>query len=244
MVRNGKRTFSIAICDDDKRYVKHLRDMIKAEEKQDGDFGMSFFFTGYDLLEKDVRRFNLLVMDMVLPDADGRKIAQEFRKRNKEGMIVFCTGKKSPIPDDFKIEPYRFIRKEYELQLKKDLRETLDELYRREAKEQICLTAGKVNVVINIEEILYIEIIKNGSQIHYYNEYNELCVLQVKERIKEIYPYVFPFGFAYAHNSYLVNCHKIKKWNTKDVILVDNTCLTISRSKEKSFHNACIRYIE
>lgn len=238
-----KSTFSIAICDDDKKYVKHLRDMLKEEEKEEGELGVYFFFNGHDLLERDVARFDLLILDLVFPNEDGRQIAREYRKRNKKGMIVFCTGKKSPIPDDFRLGVYRFIRKERLPQLRKDFQDTIDEMYRRESKEQIRFTSGKMNTMINIEDIIYIDIIKTGSRVHYYEKDGKVTSLDVKEKLKEIYRKVAPFGFAFAHNSYLVNCHKIKHWDTKDVILSDDTCLAISRSKEKSFHAACMRFI-
>lgn len=243
MARRGKHKFSVAICDDDKRYVKHLRDLIQEDEKIFNDLGFSFYFTGYDLLAGDVTRFDLLVMDMVLPNADGRKIAQEFRKRNPKAMLVFCTGKKSPIPEDFRLGTYRYIRKEPVFQLKRDFQDTVDELYRRHAKEQMVVTASKRYVVLNIEDILYIDIVKNGSRVHYYDERGNLCHLEIKEKLREVYEKVVPFGFEYPHNSYIVNCHKIKYWATRDIELIDGTCLNISRSKAKTFRAACIRYI-
>ncbi|MBO5208753.1 MAG: response regulator [Lachnospiraceae bacterium] len=243
MARRGKHKFSIAICDDDKRFVKHLRDLIQEDEKVFGDLGFSFYFTGYDLLEGDVTRFDLLVMDMVLPNADGRKIAQEFKKRNKKAMLVFCTGKKSPIPEDFRLGAYRYIRKEQPLQLKKDFQDTVDELYRRNAKEEMVVVSGKRNMVLYIEDILYIDIVKNGSRVHYYDDRGVLCHMEIREKLCEVYERVVPFGFEYAHNSYIVNCHKIKYWTTRDIELSDGTCLTISRSKAKKFYSACIRYI-
>ncbi|MDD6658163.1 MAG: LytTR family transcriptional regulator DNA-binding domain-containing protein [Lachnospiraceae bacterium] len=241
MARRGN--FSIAICDDDQQYVHHLRDMIKEMERDGSRLLVHFFFSGRDLLQKEVEKYDLLILDMVFPQENGRKIAEEFRKRNKKGMIVYCSGKKSPIPDDFRMGVYRFMRKERVTQLKRDLQDTIDELYRREAKEKICLTAGKRNTLINIEDIIYIEIIKTGSRVHYYDERGKICALEVKEKLKEIYPRVAPFGFVYAHNSYFVNCYKIKHWTTKDVILQDGTCLAISRSKEKEFNAACVRLI-
>ena len=243
MAGKGAHKFSIAICDDDKRYVKYLRDLISEGEKKFGDFGFSFYFTGYDLLNADVTRFDLVVMDMVLPSVSGRKIAQEFRKRNRKAMLVFCTGKKSPIPEDFRLGAFRYIRKEQPLLLRKDFQDTVDELYRRAAKEQMVVTAAKRNVVLTIEDIIYIDIKRTGSCVHYYDDFGNFLHLEIKEHLREVYDYVHPFGFEYAHNSYIVNCHKIKHWTKNDVELTDGTHLAISRSKEKLFHSACMRFI-
>lgn len=243
MAHSDEHKFSIAICDDDKHYVKNLRDLMQEDEKVFGDLGFSFYFSGYDLLEEDVTQFDLLVMDMVLPNADGRKIAAEFKKRNPDAMLVFCTGKKAPIPEDFQLGAYRYIRKEEPLQLRKDFRDTIDELYRKHAKERMVVTEGSRNVVLCIEDIIYIEIQKNGCLVRYYDKNGNVCNLEIKEKLRELYEKVVPFGFEYAHNSYIINCHKVKSWTITDVLLSDGTSMNISRSKTRAFRNACIRYI-
>lgn len=243
MARRGDHRFSIAICDDDKRCVKELRDVMKEDEKVLGDLEFSFYFSGYDLLEEDVTQFDLLVMDMVLPNADGRKIAAEFKKRNPNAILVFCTDKKAPVPEDFRLGAYRYIRKEEPLQLHKDFRDTIDELYRIHTKEKMVVTSRNKNVVLRIEDVIYIEILKDGSCVHYYDEQGKRCRLDIREKLHELYDKVVPFGFEYAHNSYIVNCHKIKYWTVTDILLVDGTCLNISRSKAQAFRRACIRYI-
>lgn len=132
-------------------------------------------------MNANISRYDLLILDMVFPGENGREIAREYRSRNKEGMFVFCTGKLSPIPEDFRMEPYRYMRKEYPKRLRRDLLETVEEMYRRRIKSRLKVTEGKTTVLLQIEDILYLEIAKSGSYIYYFKKPDELCTIKVKK---------------------------------------------------------------
>ncbi|MDE6750422.1 MAG: LytTR family DNA-binding domain-containing protein [Lachnospiraceae bacterium] len=243
MYYTGEELLWIAICDDERKSAREIRDILLEGELKQGDFKISMFSTGEDLLKASVSRYNLVILDMVLPGKSGREVAKEYRKRNKDGLLVFCTGKCSPTTSDFKCQPYRFTRKEQVRELRKSLLETVEEMYRRNVRNQLLVTHGKYTVPIDINKILYIEIAKNGSTIHYYDLPDIVSQMTVKEKTKELYAKLCVFGFEFPHNSYLVNCHYLKRWDTHELELINGTRLSISRSKEKSFRAACVRYI-
>ena len=242
----GDELLWIAICDDERKSVREIREILMEGEIEPGDFKISTFPSGKELLSASVSRYNLLILDMIFPDEKGREIAREYRKKNKDGLLVFCTGKSNPIPDDFKFLPYRFMRKDQIRQLRKGLLETVEEMYRRNAKKNLRLTQGKTTRLIEIDKILYLEIAKNGSTVYYYDKYdktNGVSQMRVREKTKELYPKLAAFGFEFSHNSYLVNCHYLKRWNSHELELADGICLSISRAREKKFREVCVRYI-
>lgn len=240
----GDELLWIAICDDERKSIREICDILMEGEIEPGDFKISRFSSGKELLNASVSRYNLLILDMMLPGENGREIAKEYRKKNKDGLLVFCTGKTTPIPDDFKVLPYRYMRKDQIRQLRSGLLETVEEMYRRKAKKNIRLTQGKNTVLIEADKILYLEIAKNGSMVYYYDRNNTVCQIKVKEKPKELYPKLVVYGFEFSHNSYLVNCHYLKRWNNHELELIDGTHLSISRSREKSFTEVCIKYIQ
>ena len=143
MYYTGEELLWIAICDDERKSAREIRDILLEGELKQGDFKISMFSTGEDLLKASVSRYNLVILDMVLPGKSGREIAKEYRKRNKDGLLVFCTGKCSPVTSDFKCQPYRFTRKEHIRELRKSLLETVEEMYRRNVRNQLLGTHGK-----------------------------------------------------------------------------------------------------
>ncbi|MCM1211134.1 MAG: LytTR family DNA-binding domain-containing protein [Blautia sp.] len=239
----GDELLWIAICDDETKSVMEIKEILMEGELEPGDFKISVFSSGEELLNASVGRYNLLILDMMLPGKHGRDVAKEYRRENKDGLMVFCTGKSSPIPEDFKTMPYRYMRKEHARQMRKDLLETVEEMYRRKAKHRLQLTQGKTITLVEVEKILYLEITKNGSAVYYLDKANNVCQVKVKERLKELYPQLVAFGFEFSHNSYLVNCHYLKRWDNHELELINGTRLSISRAREKSFKEVCMKYI-
>lgn len=239
----GDELLWIAICDDERNSVREIRDILMEGELEPGDFKISIFSSGKDLLRASVSRYNLLILDMIFPEENGREIAKEYRKKNKDGLLVFCTGKSAPIPEDFKAMPYRYMRKDQIRQLRSGLLETVEEMYRRKCKKHLQLTQGKSTVLVEADKILYIEIAKIGSTIYYFDRDDTVRQMRVREKVKELYPKLAVYGFEFSHNSYLVNCHYLKRWDSHELELIDGTHLSISRAREKVFREACIRYI-
>lgn len=239
----GDELYWIAICDDEAGSVREIKKILLEGEAEPGEFKISVFSSGADLLQANVGRYDLLILDIMFPAEDGRDIAHEYRNKNKDGLFVFCTGKSAPIPEDFTMHPYRYMRKEKTKQMRKYLLETIDEMYRRRNSPQLQLTEGKRNVLVNVNDILYLEIAKNGSNIYYFDKEKEVHMMKVRERVKELYQRLHAFGFEFAHNSYLVNCHYIKRWDSHELEFINGTSMSISRAKERKFKEACARYI-
>lgn len=243
MKYTGEELLWIAICDDERKSAREIIDILLEGEMNPGEFKISIFSSGYDLLKASVSRYNLLILDMMFPGENGREIAKEYRKKNKDGLLVFCTGKCSPVPDDFKSQPYRYIRKGHAIELRKSLMETVQEMYRRTAKNTLHLSYKKFTIPIDVDKILYLEIAKNGSNVYYYDSPDTICKIHVRERVKELYSELCVLGFEFPHNSYLVNCHYVKRWDSDHVELINGTSLNVSRGKEKKFRAACVKYI-
>ena len=239
----GDELYWIAICDDEKESVEEIVDILMEGELEPGEFKISVFSSGEELLNANVSRYDLLILDIMFPGENGRAIAEKYRRRNKDGLFVFCTGKASPIPDDFKYQPYRYMRKDHANRLRTDLLDTVEEMYRRRSKHQVRLSVGKIQLLVNIEDIVYMEIAKNGCHVHYYNNEEELCTVKAKEKIKSLYPQLFSYGFEFAHNSYLVNCRYLKWWGYHELELINGVKISIIRAREKAFKEACIKYI-
>ncbi|MCM1175995.1 MAG: LytTR family DNA-binding domain-containing protein [Blautia sp.] len=243
MEYTGDELFWIAICDDEKDSAREIREILMEGEAEPGEFKISVFPSGAALMNANVGRYDLLILDMVLPGENGREIAHEYRSKNKDGIFVFCTGKVSPVPEDFRMGPYRYMRKEYPRRLRRDLLETVEEMYRRRIKSRLKVTEGKTTILLHIEDILYLEIAKSGSYIYYFKRPDELCTVRVKEKPRELYPRLFAYGFEFAHNSYLVNCRYLHKWNSRELELVNGKRLSVSRAREKKFTEAAMKYI-
>lgn len=243
MKYKGENLCWIAICDDEANSIRNTKEVLLEGELEPGDFKIVDFSSGNEFLQGNVAKYDLLILDIKFPNENGRDIANEYRKRNKKGLFVYCTDKADPIPEDFNNHPYRYMRKDKAEQMRRYLLDAVDEMYRRRNPPQVQFTEGKKKVLVNVEDILYLEIAKNGCCVYYYDTEKESCTLFVRERLKELYPHLHPYGFEFAHNSYLVNCHYLQRWDSHELELCNGMRMSISRAREKKFREACARYI-
>ena len=92
---------SILLCEDDENLGMLLREYLQAkgfaaELCPDGDIGYRTFLKG---------KFDICVLDVMMPKKDGFTLAQEIRQANSEIPIIFLTAKqlKEDILEGFKI---------------------------------------------------------------------------------------------------------------------------------------------
>lgn len=240
----GDELYWIAICDDEINSIREIKKILMEGEAEPGEFKISVFSSGTDLMQGNVGRYDLLILDIMFPNENGRDIADEYRSKNKDGLFVYCTGKASPIPEDFINRPYRYMKKEKTKQMRKYLLEAVEEMYRRRNSPQLQLTEGKRTVLVKVDDILYLEIAKNGCNVICLDKECGVRILKVREKIKDLYPRLHAFGFEFAHNSYLVNCHHLKCWDSHELEFINGMRMSISRARERKFKEACARFIQ
>jgi two-component system, OmpR family, alkaline phosphatase synthesis response regulator PhoP len=81
----------ILIVDDDELVLIALKELLKAE-----NFVVQTFSRGTEALKKlDQEDFDLLILDIIMPEMDGFELCRQIRQKNlyKEKPIIFLTAK-------------------------------------------------------------------------------------------------------------------------------------------------------
>lgn len=240
--------YNIAICDDDNKFIKYIKKLlfhsgIEREEAFIYEYG-----SGEELICSldTCERIDLLILDMQMGRLDGHEAAKYFRKQFPSSVIVFCSGVCLPTVETFETTPFRYLLKEYtDEKMVRELKAVIQEMKKKIIEPQVIGTWGNNMVKLRLEEILYISIARRGSNIYVdpriakYETDN--CMLS-KKKVSELYHILKPYGFEYAHNSYIVNLDYIKRMNSQELELADGTILSIARSKEKKLKEIFARY--
>lgn len=241
--------YNIVICDDEVKVIQYLKSVIINAGVSKEQVKFYEFSSGEEFIDylEDAISCDLLILDMQMNKIDGNETAKVFRKVFPNTTLVFCSGVCLPTVKSFEATPFRYLLKAYtDDHMQSEMKTIIKEMISKKV-EPFIVANNHLNIVkLKLSDILYISIAKRGSHIHICSdiiEYKFEGKLTSKEKVETLYNKLKDFGFAYAHNSYIVNLKYIIKISISELQLIDGTKLTISRSKEKKFREEFARML-
>lgn len=245
MENDLSKTYYIAICDDDSVYIKYAKDLFLQGKDKSENFVFCEYLSGEALLKdlETMEKCDLLFQDVQLNGMDGNTVARHFREKFPDSLLIFCSGVYLPTTESFKVFPFRYLLKSYSQErMKEELKQIIHEMRK---KKPVPLLFGKrnhKNFRISLAQVEYMEIAKRGSIIHTY-EKEEQFAYSSNAKITEHYENLQDFGFAYAHNSYIVHLNAISMITATELELLSGVRLSISRSHSKDFKEKFAEYL-
>lgn len=226
--------YKIAICDDDIKYRKSVRQIIQEFGWYMDDLEFYELESGEALLKEDIN-FDVLFLDIQMPGIDGDETARQFRINHKDTLLVFCTNYQPPTTKSFKVQPFRYIMKDiFNKMLRDEIKDILEEMTQRSASVYLNVIRDGTIHRVPLKLILYISVLKRGALVYLFQN-SDITKLHSRESVKELYLELKGAGFEYAHNSYIVNMKNIIAINKSIIVLKDRSKLNISRSKRVQF---------
>lgn len=92
--------YKIAICDDDKRYRKTIREIIEHKNSlPENEIRFYEYESGNELLKHTDILHELVFIDIRMPGLDGNQTALKLRNYNKDAVLIFCSSYFEPTVD-------------------------------------------------------------------------------------------------------------------------------------------------
>jgi DNA-binding LytR/AlgR family response regulator len=217
----------IAICDDEQVIVNQLEQHIAKFFKQKNmNVEIHTYNDGNVLLtDSQTILFDVLLLDIEMPEISGMEIANTVRAENEYVSIIFVTNKEDLVYQSLKYTPLRFIRKSC---IEDELEEALTSLVKKVELNNInfefATADGKIS--LNVSEIVYIEVFGHNLTVHYKGGH-----ISTKGSLNKFEKEFKNKGFIRIHKCFLVNFRHIYSINTKDIVLDDKRTLPLSRYK-------------
>lgn len=228
----------IAVCDDDKAFLKEIDTILKKQNPFGGKYNLTFFQSGMALLKNTKIRFDLIFLDIQMPKLDGIKTAKFLREQGNNAVLVFLTAVSIPSTETFKVAPFRYLVKPLtQANLSEDLPEIFDEVIRR--YQTLLIKCGERLHEIKISAILYLTI--NHKSVDIVTDSGRFTT---KETMRELEQKLSPFGFVHSHKSYLINLNRVSALERLSVTMESGEELPISQPKAVSFRKSFIEYAE
>lgn len=220
---------NIAICDDEQNMIDKLKMLIEEILFPDKIQHQIYSFTsGEDFEQSDIDSYNIVLLDVEIGSMNGMDIANNFRKVNKNAILIFISQYIEYTPEGYTVGAFRYILKpNIDRLFVKEFKNAIYEL--NKTKSIFSFKFKKEEISVYTEDIVYFESVNNKIAIYtndngYYEFYAKLDDLE-----KEIGEKIF----LRIQQSLLVNIKYIAKIKSYKAILKNGEELATSRINYK-----------
>lgn len=236
---NAKK-LEIGICDDQPRDLKRIRDVLCSSLEAMGGWNASIrlFRRGRALFEESRQTtFDLLFLDVMMPELSGFDLASQMSMRRGETQVVFVSNNENMVFDSYDYSPLWFVRKSL---LERDMSRALMKYRQATSERRITyrIKEGFGRREVMLDELMYIECEGHTLKLamsdgNVYQSYGSLR--PVEEELSES-------GFIRIHKNYLVNQRYVSEVCKRNVRLRNGCELDMGKARRKEIAEAMIRY--
>lgn len=226
----------IAVCDDQEivcdTMIRQISDMSRGAWKAEK------YISGRKLVEDD-KTYDIILLDIDMPDLNGIETAKEIRKKDKRVKIIYITNYGGYAGYAFGVHAFGYLLKPVkEKELKEQILEAVQYLNEEHKKTELELHTIGGLIRIPAEEIFFFEYMDRKLFV-----YTERGVYIEKEKISNCNEKMAPYGFAMPHKSFVVNLKKIQMIKGNEITLSDGKKIPLSQKKSREFRETLNVYL-
>jgi len=225
----------IGICEDSKTDLKILKDhLYRVAKEVKKSFVIYEYLNGNDFLMQNDILYDLIFLDVQLPDMEGGLIAKKLREKYGDIYIVFISQYITSYQIGYMYEAKNYILKP--IKYTSILEEMNRFLYHKKifADSFVWLEGRQGIYRLNLRKLRYIET-DNRQLLFHYGE----TVIRYNGKLADFEEKLSGKHFFRCNNSYIVNMEYVQKMfidrNRYEIILITNECIPLSRSKKREF---------
>ena len=231
----------IAICDDTAEHLEYTKKLLlEWSALKNISTTIHCFDNGDSLLASSLKTsYDIIFLDIIMPMLSGLDTATEIRRNNSSVKIIFLSSSSEYGVQSYTVQASNYLLKPLDKELfYKAIDQLTTELF-EEPKTLICKSNGMIHK-IPINEIEYVE-----AQ----NKY-ALIAIHLKDSIKVLEPLyqleeqlLQEEGFFKCHRSYIINMRFVNSFNAKEIKMLSEAVIPISRIHAKDFQDIYFSYV-
>ncbi len=246
----------IAICDDETLLLNEIRQITEDCLSGQKVFQIISAYTDGQTLLYDIqdgRHFDLLLLDIEMPDISGMELARQIHNLLPDALMVFVTAHYKYAVDAYELHIFRYIPKN---QLKERLSHALKDavsLLEIQNTDSYIVSSQNRLERIPFKEILYIE--KDGKNAIFHitetanrsaqkslSEYRTDYTRRIRKSLTEVFNELHSEEFYFIERGFIVNLRHVSGITRTDCVLTDKTHLPISQSRLTEFKRMLNKY--
>lgn len=219
----------IAVCDDEERILKVIcREIQSCFLEKGAEVEIIPYLSGVKMREDIFRGvcFQVLFLDISMPDMNGILLAQHLKKHSPNTMILFLSSREEAVFEAIKTSPFRFIRKRtFRAEISDVVQDILDAFAEKEVV-RLLISDKKGQLSLNPYEVIYAEACNKSTVLSTsHGKLEPKVTFSVLEKELE------PYGFIKIHRSILVNFRYIRSIQGTELHLDTGQILPISKHR-------------
>lgn len=236
--------FRVAVCDDDQAALGIIASSLKDVFAAHGVEATTSLFSSATELAKvmPTRRFDLLLLDIDMPELDGIEFGKQLRESHDKVDIMYISNREDKVFDSLRVSPVGFIRKSRFLE---DMSEVvgnyLDARRDRHRNSMVVLKSGDNTYPVYVDQIIYIEGMRKQQAVHVDGREEAIFITRTMAELEEE---LSGEGFIRIHKGYLVNYRYIEVIEGSEVVLTNGWRLPVSRRKERETKERLLELVQ
>lgn len=231
----------IAVCDDNTDELSRISSLLEDYcSNRQSSITYELFNSAFELLETmKVSKFDLLLLDILMPGITGMEAAKEIRRSDNEIPIIFLTSSR-----EYAVESYRVNAEDYIMKpaSRDEIFPVLDRQLTRYTQEEAFLTLKTGNGILRLpfSQIVYVEVINRSVQF-----------ILANGDVREAYGYLTDYEshllsdphFYKPHRSYVVNLRQVTELNKKGFVTIMGKIVPVARDGFPKAKAAYMKYL-
>ena len=228
----------IALVEDDKQMTLELIEVTQRFFKENNVKSEIYTFANAeDFLCDFKNNYNLILMDIDLPNMDGMNAVQHLRETKSDTMVIFVTSLAQYAIEGYKVNAFDFVVKpvqyyNFALTLKRALKSLLVQ-----SEKSIIINNKSFMQKIDISNLKYIEVINHNLVFHTVNNN-----IEIRGTLSTYVHQLKDYDFVLCNRCYLVNLKFVSRVTTEYVIIGEEK-LILSKSRRTDFISAINAFI-
>ncbi|MBR4759978.1 MAG: response regulator transcription factor [Lachnospiraceae bacterium] len=224
---------TVAICDDEPIEVKALRHFLEIfsmrtqtpfhiREFKSGDQLLNFLATG--------ERFDLYLLDIMMPGQDGIMLGKNIRNHDKESLIVYITSSPDFALQSYEVRAFYYLIKPLSEDKLFPILHEITNLVSDKKKREVAVKTRDGQVLIDFDNLMYAELSGRAIQYHVIGGEPVQSVTFSGSFKRVIEPILADNRFVMGGASFLLNLQYIRLVDKQGVVLTDYTRINLPKS--------------
>lgn len=232
----------IAVCDDDEREISRVEKLIaEYQAGRDKNIDCHYFTNSTDFLcELQGGKYDLVLLDVLMPGANGIQVAQELRELDKNVRLIFVSASPEFAVESYNVGAYHYLLKPVDADSFFALLDKIGRELSGQAEQGLVLKSRDGVVPIAFVKLAYVEVINKTVFFHL----TDATVREVTATLADFEETLLTRPeFLKTHRSYLVNLNSIQAIDINCVIMKNGDNIPISRQRRSQVQDTYMHFL-